>query len=58
MAGVFKGYLFNGFARIMHQVPYFAVPFATGTCRLSHSCRAMVAAVVLRECCVCTSIGY
>lgn len=30
MRGVFQGYLFNGFRRIMAQVPYFALPFAAG----------------------------
>ncbi|GFZ51348.1 Complex III subunit 8 [Saitozyma sp. JCM 24511] len=30
MRGVFQGYLFNGFRRIMAQVPYFALPFAGG----------------------------
>lgn len=34
-AGVFKGYLFNGFSRIMAQVPYFAIPFAAGTFSIS-----------------------
>ncbi|KAI9633408.1 cytochrome b-c1 complex subunit 8 [Dioszegia hungarica] len=29
-AGVFRGYLFGGFSRIMHQIPYFALPFASG----------------------------
>ncbi|KAK4689664.1 ubiquinol-cytochrome c reductase subunit 8, partial [Tremellales sp. Uapishka_1] len=29
-AGALHGYLFNGFTRIMSQIPYFAIPFATG----------------------------
>ncbi|KAL7420901.1 Cytochrome b-c1 complex subunit 8, mitochondrial [Cryptotrichosporon argae] len=29
-AGALHGYLFNGFSRIMQQVPYFAIPFGTG----------------------------
>ncbi len=30
MAGVLQGYIFNGFTRIMHQVPYWIVPFGIG----------------------------
>ncbi|EIW66266.1 hypothetical protein M231_01703 [Tremella mesenterica] len=29
-AGMLTGYLFNGFSRIMAQVPYFVPPFAIG----------------------------
>jgi ubiquinol-cytochrome c reductase subunit 8 len=43
-AGALRGYLFNGYSRIMKQVPYMAIPVATGKLSL-----AVVPARVCRE---------
>lgn len=35
MAGAFPGYLFNGYRRFMQQMPYWIIPFATGSSALA-----------------------